>query len=103
MRRVEKGADGSKVGAEILRAQALTYLRGKHGAKDLEKKGVPKPLSGASLSLTPTLPPTPTWIPTPTLAQLTHPNSPASPYFMLPPNEEAADHCSAAFAYAALA
>ena len=39
MRRVEKGADGLEVAAGILRAQALTYLRGKHGPRDLEEQG----------------------------------------------------------------
>ena len=37
MRRVEKGPNGFKVAAGISRAQALTYLRGKHGPKDLAK------------------------------------------------------------------
>ena len=107
MRRVEKGADGLKVAEGILRAQALTYLRGKHGPRDLEKQGGTQAFERGSSFLdsnTSTYTdmdsdtnPSPTHSPqlTPTT-----PNSPASFYFMIPPNEEAADHCSAAFAYA---
>ena len=39
MRRVEKGANGMKAAAGILNAQALRYLRGKHGPKDFKGQG----------------------------------------------------------------
>ena len=110
MRWVEKGADGLKVAAGILRAQALTYLRGKHGPKNLDGQGGTRAFERGSSFLDSN---TSTYTdmdsdsnssPThsPQLSPTT-PNSPASSYFMLPPNEEAADHCSAALAYAACA
>ena len=108
MRRVEKGANGLKVAAGFLRAQALTYLRGKHGTRDLEEQwGSQASERGSSLfdfttstytDMDSDTNSSPTHSPQLTL---TTPNSPASSSFMLPPNEEAADHCSAAFAYAA--
>ena len=108
MRRVEKGADGLKVAAGILRAQALTYLRGKHGPKDLEEQGGTQAFEQGSSFLDSNTS-TYTDMDSDTYSSPTHspqltpttPNSPGSSYFMLPPNEEAADHCSAAFAYAA--
>ena len=108
MRRVEKGADGLKVAAGILRAQALTYLRGKHGPRDLEEQGGTQAFERGSSFLDSNTS-TYTYMDSDTNSSPTHspqltpttPNSPASSYFMLPPNEEAADHCSAAFAYAA--
>ena len=108
MRRVQKGADGLKVGAGILGAQALKYLRGKHGLKDLEEQGGTQAVERGSSFLDSN---TSTCIDmvSDTYSSQTHsphltpttPNSPASSCFMLPPNEEAADRCSAAFAYAA--
>ena len=97
MRRVEKGADGLKVAAGILRAQALTYLRGNHGPKDLEGQGGTQAFERGSFFLdsdTSTYTDmdsdsnsSPTH--TPQLKPTT-PNSPAFSYFMLPPKEEAA-------------
>ena len=108
MRRVEKGGDGLKVAAGILRAQALTYLRGKHGPKHLEGQGGTQAFERGSSFLDSDTS-TYTNMDSDSNSSPTHspplgpttPNSPASSYFMLPPKEEAADQCSAAFAYAA--
>ena len=85
MRRVEKGADGLKVAAGILRAQALTYLRGKHGPRDLEEQGGTQAFERGSSFLDSNTSTYTTWIPTPTLAQLTHPNSHPQPPTLPPP------------------
>ena len=108
MRRVEKRADRLNVAAGIFRAQALTFSRGKHGPKDLKGEGGTQAFERGSCfpdSNTSTY----TDMASNTNSSRTHsprltpttPNSPASSYSMLPPNEGAADHCSASFAYAA--